>query len=369
MLEGAGSPAEINLRDHDIVNMRMAKAANAACLLVGDIDRGGVFASLAGTMLLLEPEERALIRGFAVNKFRGDESLLRPGLSAIEDRIGLPCVGVIPMLRDLGLDEEDSVAIEDRRTASRIWNRKASHDPGRPLRIGVIALPHLSNFTDFDALIAEPSVALAYLEEPEDAVSADLLIIPGSKQTLDDLDWLHSTGFASEILKHRERAGSIMGICGGLQMLGGQIEDPHGIENAGVSRVGEGLRLLGIETVLDQEKTTRPIAGSAHDVPFHGYEIHVGKTTYLPGTHPFAVTASGLDGAISSDGKVFGTYVHGIFDDDTFRHRFIDDVRFACGLTPGKEKVFVAARREEKIDRWATHLRRSLDIDRILSWI
>jgi adenosylcobyric acid synthase len=369
VLEGAGSPAEINLRDHDIVNMRMAKAASAACLLVGDIDRGGVFASLAGTMLLLEPEERALIRGFAVNKFRGDESLLRPGLSTIENRIGLPCVGVIPMLRDLGLDEEDSVAIEDRRAGSRIWNRKASNDPGRPLRIGVIALPHLSNFTDFDALAAEPSITLAYLEEPEDALSADLLIIPGSKQTLDDLDWLHSTGFASGILKHRERAGSIMGICGGLQMLGGQIEDTYGMENGGVSRVGEGLGLLGIQTVLDQEKTTRPITGSAHDVPFHGYEIHAGKTTYIPGTHPFAVTASGLDGAISNDGRVFGTYVHGIFDDDTFRHRFIDDVRFACGLTRAPEKEFVAARREEKIDRWAAHLRRSLDIDRILSWI
>ncbi|MDQ2774766.1 MAG: cobyric acid synthase [Acidobacteriota bacterium] len=369
VLEGAGSPAEINLRDHDIVNMRMAKAANAACLLIGDIDRGGVFASLAGTMQLLEPEERATIRGFAVNKFRGDESLLRSGLSAIEDRIGLPCVGVIPMLRDLGLDEEDSVAIEDRRAASRIWNRNALHDRDRPLRIGVIALPHLSNFTDFDALAAEPSIALAYLETAEDALSADLLIIPGSKQTLDDLDWLHRTGFAPEILKHRERAGSIMGICGGLQMLGGQIEDPHGIENGGVSRTGEGLQLLGIHTVLDQEKTTRPITGSAHDVPFRGYEIHVGKTTYLPGTHPFAVTESGLDGAISIDGRVFGTYVHGIFDDDTFRHRFIDDVRRACGLTPAREKEFVTARREEKIDRWAAHLSRSLDIDQILSWI
>ena len=190
VLEGAGSPAEINLREHDIVNMRMAAAANAACLLVGDIDRGGVFASLLGTLALLEADERALIRGYAINKFRGDISLLRPGLAMMEPRLGIPCAGVIPYLHDLGLDEEDGVAIEDRRSARRVWGGTAqAAGGGRPLRIGVIALPHMSNFTDFDALAAEPSVALAFLDRPEEAARGrPASILPGTKQTLEDLN-------------------------------------------------------------------------------------------------------------------------------------------------------------------------------------
>ncbi|MGB7950206.1 MAG: cobyric acid synthase, partial [Candidatus Binatia bacterium] len=198
LLEGAGSPAEINLRDHDIVNMRMAHAAEAVCLLVGDIDRGGVFASLLGTLELLEPEDRARIHGFVINKFRGDESLLRPGVIAMEHRLGLPCVGVVPYLPDLGLDEEDGVALEDRASAVRRWNIHET-GPARPLRIGVIALPHMANFTDFDPLALEPSVSLAFLEHPEETAGADLLVLPGSKQTLDDLEWLEGRGFVPRL--------------------------------------------------------------------------------------------------------------------------------------------------------------------------
>ena len=197
LLEGAGSPAEINLREHDIVNMRMAHAADAACLLVGDIDRGGVFASLFGTLELLESEDRARIRGFVINKFRGDESLLRPGVTAMEDRLDLPCVGIIPYLPDLGLDEEDGVALEDRASAARRW-KNLEPGPARPIRIGVIALPHMANFTDFDALALEPSVSLAFLEHPEEMAAADLLLLPGSKQTLDDLQWLDRRGSCPE---------------------------------------------------------------------------------------------------------------------------------------------------------------------------
>src|SRR5712671_4134941 len=185
LLEGAGSPAEINLREHDIVNMRMAHAADAACLLVGDIDRGGVFAALLGTIELLEPEDRVRIRGFAINKFRGDIALLRPGVEMMEQRLGIPCAGVVPFLRDLGLEEEDGVAIEDRRTPHRVWQRP--DDPAsleRPLRVGVVALPHMANFTDFDALAMEPSVSLAFLGDPAQVGFADVLILPGSKQTL-----------------------------------------------------------------------------------------------------------------------------------------------------------------------------------------
>ena len=195
LLEGAGSPAEINLREHDIVNMRMARAADAACLLVCDIDRGGAFASLLGTMELLEPEERERIRGFIVNKFRGNKSLLRPGIAMIETRLGLPCLGVVPFLHDLGLDEEDGVALEDRPSAARRWKNLESGS-ARALRVGVMALPHMANFTDFDALALEPSISLAFVERPEEMAAADLVILPGTKQTLDDLRWLEQRGFA-----------------------------------------------------------------------------------------------------------------------------------------------------------------------------
>src|SRR5712692_226355 len=206
VIEGAGSPAEINLKAHDIVNMRIAEAADAACLLVGDIDRGGVFASLLGTLVLLDRPERRRIRGFVINKFRGDRELLTPGVRMIEDRVRRPCLGVIPYLAGLGLDEEDSVALEDRRTTSRAWRslharpteeRDRSDESSRPLRIGVIALPHMANFTDFDPLAREPAVEIAFLERPDDLNDADVAILPGTKQTLDDLRWLWASGFAS----------------------------------------------------------------------------------------------------------------------------------------------------------------------------
>ena len=260
LLEGAGSPAEINLREHDIVNMRMAHAADAACLLVGDIDRGGVFASLLGTLELLEPEDRARIRGFVINKFRGDESLLRPGITTMEERLGVPCVGVVHYLPDLGLDEEDGVALEDRASTQRRWNNCAT-GPERSLRIGVIALPHMANFTDFDALAMEPSVSLAFLEHTEEMAAADVLILPGSKQTLDDLEWLDRRGLAQELRRLCEKGTPIIGICGGFQMLGSSIEDPHGIENRGESSSRKGLGFLPVRTVLHTEKTVRRVQG------------------------------------------------------------------------------------------------------------
>ncbi len=344
LLEGAGSPAEINLRAHDIVNMRMAHAADAACLLVGDIDRGGVFASLVGTMELLEPEDRARIRGFVINKFRGDKALLTPGVEMIERRLGIPCAGVVPFLRDLGLEEEDSVAIEDRRTAARAWQGIDGASPHRPLCIGVIALPHMANFTDFDALAMEPSVALAFLDDSAQAASADVLILPGSKQTLDDLEWLRSRGFADSVMRH---AGEVIGICGGFQMLGLSIEDPAGVESGGVARETDGLGLLPVRTVMREKKTVRRTVG-------RGYEIHMGET----------------EGESTADsGRIWGTYVHGLFDDDAFRHEFIDAARRQCGLCPAREKARVSAERESRIDRWADHLRQSLDLDLIRSWI
>jgi adenosylcobyric acid synthase len=371
VIEGAGSPAEINLKAHDIVNMRMAKAARARCLLVGDIDRGGVFASLLGTMELLEADERALIDGYIVNKFRGDPALLAPGLEMISQRICIPCAGVVPHLANLGLEEEDSVALEDRRTVGRAWGDNDSRY--RPLRIGVVAIPHMANFTDFDALAAESSIALAFLDDPSDARLADLLILPGSKQTIDDLIWLRDKGFESAIREFRSPAG-IVGICGGMQMLGCAIEDPTGAENNGHPRTERGLGMLPITTVLDAEKVTRLVRARVRaqtmfgqPLPvrdFHGYEIHLGSTVYAKGAEPFADIGPQPDGATGA-GPVFGTYIHGLFQDDAFRHAAIGAARAACGLRPAEAVAFVQAEREARMDRWAAHVREAVDMDLI----
>jgi adenosylcobyric acid synthase len=375
LLEGAGSPAEINLREHDIVNMRMAHAANAACLLVGDIDRGGVFAALLGTTELLEPEDRVRIRGFVINKFRGDLALLRPGVEMMEQRLGIPCAGVVPFLRDLGLEEEDGVAIANRRTPARIWQHSEALE--RPLRIGVVALPHMANFTDFDALAMEPSVSLAFLEDAAQVAPADVLILPGSKQTIDDLAWIRDQGLAHALATY---PGFLIGICGGFQMLGLSIEDPSGVESGGLGRTITGLGQLPIRTIMRDSKTVRRATGrTRRDAqPFSGYEIHMGETVYQNGAVPFAeILREGqlqsnppnlgptADGAIDSSGRVWGTYVHGLFDDDAFRHRFLDTTRQAYGLAPARSHACVTAERQARIDRWAGHLRQSLDMNLI----
>lgn len=366
LLEGAGSPAEINLRQHDIVNMRMAHAANAECLLVGDIDRGGVFASLLGTVELLEPEDRARIRGFVINKFRGDAELLRPGVEMMEQRLGIPCAGVVSFLRDLGLEDEDSVAMEDRRM-KRVWHDTDASTAHRPLRVGVVAVPHMANFTDFDALAMEPSVSLVFLEDAAQASLADVLIIPGSKQTLDDLQWIRNRGFAHSLATY---TGTLIGICGGFQMLGLSIDDPAGVESAGVPRSMPGLGQLPIRTIMRCEKTVR----RATSPSFRGYEIHMGETLYENGAEPFAqILREGeqhtiSDGAVASSGRVWGTYIHGLFDDDAFRHKFLHSTRQACGLAPALRHICVTAERQARIDRWANHLRQSLNMRLIREW-
>jgi len=381
LLEGAGSPAEINLRDHDIVNLRMARAAKASCLLVGDIDRGGVFASLLGTLELLERSERELFNGFLINKFRGDQSLLQPGVEAMERRLGLPCVGVVPYLHDLDLDEEDSVAVEHHRAVRQAWDHlDKDNSPRRRLRIAVIALPHMSNFTDFDALAAEPSVALAFVEHAPDAAAVDVLILPGTKQTLDDLDWLAKNNFVSRIREHSVQNRPLVGLCGGFQMLGLRLSDPGGVENNGIPIERDGLGLLAVDTVFSQEKTTRRISAELYDpsfaaglwqaTTFQGYEIHMGETDRARDTRPFARLSMGnhghlLDGAISPNGLVFGTYVHGLFDNDRFRHSFLDWARASRKLAPVEEKAWATTERDACLNRWADHLRSSLRLDLI----
>jgi adenosylcobyric acid synthase len=397
VLEGAGSPAEINLKDGDLVNMRMAAAAGAACVLVGDIDRGGVFASIVGTLALLEPSERALIRGFLINRFRGDRTLLMPGIKTIEDRIGLPCVGVVPYVRDLGLDEEDSVSLEHRPTPARAWAPRRDRterpepsyrsddderSPERPLRIGVIGLPHMSNFTDFDPLSREPSVSLAYVVSPEDVSRADVLVLPGTKQTLDDLAWLDERGLTPAIAARAAHGGVTLGICGGMQMLGARISDPESIEGGGGR---DGLGLLPIDTTLARHKVTVQSRGTLCDeqlfgVPISvrditGYEIHVGVTHMHDGARGFARLTRGagasdiVDGAQSVDGHIVGTYLHGLFDDDAWRHTFIAAARAVCGLAPAGDLAFVARERDGRFERFASIVEQSCDVDTMIGWL
>jgi adenosylcobyric acid synthase len=290
----------------------------------------------------------------------------------------------VPFLHDLGLDEEDGVSLQDRPSAARIWKHLESGST-RALRIGVIALPHIANFTDFDPLNLEPAVSLAYLEHPSETAAADLVILPGTKQTLDDLRWLEDRGFVRELRRLHDIGVPIIGVCGGFQMLGISIEDPQGSENQGTPASRTGLALLPLRTVLQAEKTVRRVRGqlrwdffghaSASEKSFEGYEIHVGETFYETGARPLADLTTEEkpdllpDGAISDSGRVLGTYVHGFFDQDALRHAFIDAARAAVHLTPALEWADVTAQREARIDRLASRIRKSLDMNQIRSWI
>jgi adenosylcobyric acid synthase len=376
ILEGAGSPAEINLKQHDIVNMRMAELADAHCILLGDIDRGGVFASLLGTVEFLDPDEQKRISGFAINKFRGDLKLLEPGLRMMEERIQKPCLGVVPYLQDLVLDEEDSLGLSTAENPA--WESSESQD--RSLRIAVIALPSFSNFTDFDALQAESSVSLRFARTADQLRNADILILPGSKQTVDDLLWLRNHGIVRVFLDHA-RAGLVVGICGGMQMLGESISDPSGIEHSGMV---DGLGLLPIRTTMQPRKVTSLAHGSlattslfGQNIPtndFTGYEIHVGETTYLDHAKPLAVISRGAvstqhdDGCISADGRIFGTYLHGLFDQDDFRHTFINAARAFHCLTPASHLNAWKTMREAALNRLAAEVEQALDMTKIFAW-
>jgi adenosylcobyric acid synthase len=377
VVEGAGSPAEINLKHHDIVNMRIAELADAHCLLVGDIDRGGVFAALLGTVELLEPHEQERIYGFAINKFRGDVKLLEPGVRMMEERLRKPCLGVVPYLHELVLDEEDSLGLSPLENAG--WQRSESLD--RPLRIAVVALPSFSNFTDFDALRAEPAVSLRFGQTAEHLRHADIIILPGSKQTVDDLLWLRSRGLDRIVIEHA-RTGLVVGICGGMQMLGENISDPLDMEHYGV--VG-GLGLLPIRTAMQALKVTSLAHGtlattslfgqSTPSVQLSGYEIHLGETTYLNHAEPFANIVRGTtpaahhhDGCVAADGCVFGTYLHGIFDQDGFRHAFINAARAFHQLAPAARLEDWKTTREASLNRLAAEVEQALDMKTIFTW-
>jgi adenosylcobyric acid synthase len=371
VMEGAGSIAEINLKDHDIANLRVAEMAGAPCILVADIDRGGVFAQIVGTLELLEPKEKELIRGVIINKFRGDPSLLQSGIDFVEQRTGVPVLGVVPYFTHFRIPEEDSVALERKGKGQRA---KGTRHGEHKLRIGVVRFPRISNYTDFDPLEAEADVELMYIERAEDIEGLDLLVLPGSKSTMADLHFLHKHGFAERI---RRFSGIIAGICGGYQMLGTRILDPDHVESSLAE--AEGLGLLDAETVLLPRKEThqaraRLLAAASLAAPgcsgaVEGYEIHMGHTTLGSGSLPFAqlLSRSGSevtipDGAVSTDGRVFGTYLHGLFDNDGFRSAFLNRIRMAKGLP-----TFSAdCRSEDPFDLLAEHLEKHLDMERLL---
>ncbi len=381
ILEGAGSPAEINLKQHDIANMKMAEMADAACLLVGDIDRGGVFASLLGTLELLEVQERERIRGFAINKFRGDVSLLEPGVRMIEERVDKRCIGVVPYIPSLMLEEEDSLGLPV--MTNMQWPvPRVSEGNDRTLRVAVVSPPSFSNFTDFDSLRAEPSVSVWFCRTPDALADADVVILPGSKQTSDDLLWMREQGLAAAVQRYAE-TGLVIGICGGMQMLGETILDPLGMERDGSV---EGLGLLPIRTIMQADKVTRNAWGEMTTKMLFGqhvtggnvsgYEIHIGQTIYGEGVTPFAALASdsepsgvSADGCVRADSRVFGTYLHGLFDDDGFRHQFIRAARAFYKLSAPDELFRWKAMREESLNRLAREVERALDMTTIFSWV
>ena len=366
--EGAGSPAEPNLRAGDIVNMRVALHANATVLLVGDIDRGGVFAHLVGTMALLTPEERALVRGFVINRFRGDASLLAPAIEDLEQRTGVPVLGVIPWLPDLRVAQEDAVVLE------RAKARNATHEAGEAgeVDIAIARLPRIANFDDFDPLAAEPGVRVRYVARAEDLRAPSLIILPGTKATIADLDALRASGLAEAIVA-RTRAGTpVLGICGGFQMLGERLADPLGVEAAAGTEVA-GLGLLPIATTFAAEEVTRRAAGTvltsagpwaAQGAAVEGYEIHMGRTEGIGGTRlpPLLRLGSADEGAVSADGRVAGCYLHGLFHNIAFRHALLS----ALGWDARGAATFD---REREFDRLAQHVRSHLDIERVRAMV
>ena len=366
LVEGAGSPAEINLRDGDIANMGFAEAADVPVVLVGDIERGGVIAQLVGTHALLSATERALLAGYIVNKFRGDIGLFDGGIDVITGRTGTPCFGVVPYFAGAAsLPAEDSLALAPHPSplpASGEREGPAQREGERPLRIAVPMLPRIANFDDLDPLRAEPGAEVIMVRPgqplPRDAA---LVILPGSKATISDLEFLQREGWDIDLLAHRRQGGRILGLCGGYQMLGRRISDALGVE--GRKQTVPGLGLLDIETALTDTKRLAESCGVdlATGMPVRGYEIHVGETAGPGLKRPMLRLAGGRDGCVSADGLVAGCYLHGLFTSDPFRREYLARL----GAEPGE--LAYEHNIETTLDALADHLARSLDLSALLA--
>lgn len=366
VLEGAGSPAEINLRDRDIVNMGMAEMAKCPVILVADIDRGGVFASIYGTLALLHDHERARVKGIIINKFRGDVALLYSGIEQIESLTGVPVLGVMPWL-DVDLEDEDGVALQ---------KGKYLRTEKRDIDIAVVQLPHISNFTDFNALAAQPDVRVRYVRHPEELETVDLVLLPGSKNTLGDLVWMRESGMEHAVLQAHQRSVPIMGICGGYQILGDTIIDEV---ESGLGTL-PGLGLLNTVTHFAQHKTTTQVEATmssalpgwlaaASGLPVRGYEIHMGETTLNEDCcSVMQLQKNGqrvADGAVTEDGLAFGTYLHGLFDSDDFTRALLNGLRVRKGLQPLDMTFQYGQYKLQQFDLLAEGMREHIDIDKI----
>ncbi|NLE23701.1 MAG: cobyric acid synthase [Actinobacteria bacterium] len=362
VVEGAGSSAEVNLRSYDIANMRVALEVHAPVLLVGDIELGGVFASLLGHVELFAAEERALLAGFVINKFRGDAAQLDAGIRTLQERTAVPTLGVVPYLEEWRGDEEDSVTVARPGRSGR---------PGAPLRVAVVRLPFISNFTDADALAAEPDVDLRFVGSAREIAGSDAIVLPGSKSTIADLQWLRRTGLSAALRAAAAAGTPVVGICGGYQMLGRRILDPGRVESS--CDAVEGLGLLDVETTFASEKRTLQAEGvvaaacplGSPGVAVSGYEIHMGRTVLGRGSRPLLrlrTTGSGEerpDGALA--GAVCGTYLHGIFDHPEARAAFLNALRAARGL-PSRDPAEPTV---DDIDRLTAHVEAHLDMDAV----
>ena len=365
VIEGAGSPAEINLKDDDIVNMGMAKRAKAPVLLVGDIDRGGVFAQLIGTVMLLEEDERKMVKGLIVNKFRGDKTILDPGIKMLEERSGVPVVGVAPYL-DIQVEDEDSLT-----------ERFEGHQERGILDLAVIRLPRISNFTDFNPLESIPGVSLRYVRHVHELGSPDMILLPGTKNTMEDLLWMRQNGLEAAVLKEAAKGKIIFGICGGYQMLGETLSDPHHVEAGGQIK---GMGLLPMDTVFVEAKTRTRVQGhflelpgilhSMSGIPLEGYEIHMGTSR----PNQDAVQASKIVDQVTKEekedglcaGNVYGTYVHGVFDREEVTQGLVKALGDWKGIDVSQmTSVDFAAFKESQYDILAAELRRHLDMKKI----
>ena len=350
ILEGAGSPAEINLRDNDIANMGFAEEIDCPVLLIADIDRGGVFAHLIGTLSLLSESEQNRVKGFVINRFRGDISLLQNGLDWLEEKTGKPVLGVIPYIHDLYIEAEDSLSNK---------NISSSKPPG--YKIIAPALPRISNHTDFDPLRLHPDIHFQFIATGESIPSADLIILPGSKSVIDDLIWLKDNGWQESIFKHLRYGGKLIGICGGFQMMGNSILDPHNIE--GKKAEYKGLGLLNFETTLNKNKILRKLEGrlTLDDSPVEGYEIHAGTSVGPAMGNPIVVCEELVDGAKSDDDQLMGSYLHGLFDNPAACSSLLN----WAGLKT-KESIDINLIREREMERLAEIVENNLDMRKVM---
>ncbi len=359
VLEGAGSPAEINLYDEDIVNMGMARLIDCPVILVADIDRGGVFASIYGTIKLLPQEDQDRFKGVVINKFRGNVDILKPGLTQIEELTKVPVLGVLPMAK-IDVDDEDSLS-----------DRLKQHSFREGIDIAIIRIPHISNFTDFGVLELVEGVSVRYVEDKRQLGEPDLIILPGTKNTMGDMEWLIESGLESAINKAAAKA-RVIGICGGFQLLGRELHDPDGVEHGGDMR---GLGLLDLSTTFLDVKTRTRIRGEIlsdaniyqlDDCQVEGYEIHMGTTENLGGAVPMIRLADGrIDAYMSPDGRIWGSYLHGIFDNEEFLFKLIDDIMKEKGIDLDRSRISIADYKKEQYDKLADLVRDYLDMDKV----